>query len=274
MGEGNLLKLNKKIVHILKIVFWASVFYLCFVLFQHIFFHNINFHIDFKKIVFFLFFNVPFVIAGQYWFLFALLYTYIFYAILVRFNLRQFAYWLAAAMFVLYICLAQGAHLAGIGIPNCIYRNWLVEGFAYFMLGHWIHEHQDEIHISNKVLGWIIAITTVACWGERYLLGRDFGVNICSIPQVFALFVYAVKNSTRHEGLIQRLGRDCSMLVYILHPAIWHSFQGVYKLMGISDNLAALYIMPVLVIIFSILGALLFNWIKSKFIPKKQVQLS
>lgn len=239
---------------------------------MQIFFHDVSFRFDVKNIFFFLIFNVPFVVGGHYWFLFALLYTYIFYAIINRLNLRKYAYWFAAAMFVLYICLAQGFHIIGMSVPNCIYRNWLVEGFAFFMLGHWIHEYQDKIHISNNTLGWIILLSTMACLGERYLLGRDFGVNICTIPQVFALFLYAVKNPTRHEGIIQRLGRDCSMLVYIIHIVIWKTLWRAYNSLGLSDDLFALYLMPILVVFFSILGALLFNWIKSIFTRPKTMQ--
>lgn len=171
---------------------------------------------------------------------------------------------IAALLFVVYISLAQGAHLAGFSIPNMVYRNWLIEAFPYFMLGHWIHENQDKIIITNKTLLIVIAVTTLLCWVERWLMGRDFGVNIVTIPQVFALFVYGIKNPTRHEGVIQRLGRDCSMLVYILHPAVWHTFEGIYGKVGLSENNVALYLMPILVLGFSIIFSLLFNAVKAK----------
>ena len=209
-------------------------------------------------------FNNPKIITGTSWFLFALLYVYIFYGILERFNLRKFAYVLAAVLFVGYICLAQGAHLTGVNIPNMYYRNWLIEAFPFFMLGHWIHENQDRINISNKTLGTIITVSTLLCWVERWIMGRDFGVNIITIPQVFALFVYGVKNPTRHEGMLQRLGRDCSMLVYILHSAVWHTLDGFYGYLGISDNLVAMFLRPIVVLAFTILSALFLNAIVAK----------
>ena len=262
--EGqNWLVIKKKIMHIAKITLYASLFYLAFVLLQHLFFHNINFTITSRQLLGWVLLNRPCIIAEQYWFLFALLYAYLFYGILELLKLRKFAYILAALLFVVYICMAQGLHLAGIHIPNMIYRNWLIVAFPYFMLGHWIHEHQENITLSNKTLLTIIVVTTLLCWVERWLMGRDFGVNIVTIPQVFAIFVYGVKNPTKHEGVMQRLGRDCSMLVYILHPAVWHSFEGIYKLAGISDNMIALYLMPLFVLFFSILFSLLFNAIKN-----------
>lgn len=178
--------------------------------------------------------------------------------------MRKFEYALAAVLFVAYICLAQGAHLCGIKIPNMFYRNWLIEAFPYFMLGHWIHENQERINIQNKTLVAIIVVTTLLCWVERWIMGRDFGVNIITIPQVFALFLYGVKNPTLHEGAIQRFGRDCSMLVYILHPAIWHTMDDLYGHWGISEYVAAMYIKPLLVLGCSILFALLFNAIVTK----------
>ena len=167
---------------------------------------------------------------------------YAFYGLLESYQLRKFEYWFAAAMFVVYFVMAQGMHLTGYSIPNMVYRNWLIEAFPFFMLGHWIHENQDEIHISNQVLKICIIVTTLLCLSERWIMGRDFGVNIVTIPQVLALFIYAVKNPERHKGIVQRIGRDCSMMVYILHPAVWHSMEGIYIKCGWTGNLPALYI--------------------------------
>lgn len=113
-------------------------------------------------------------------------------------------------------------------------------------------------------------LLALLCWVERWIMGRDFGVNIVTIPQVFALFVYGVENPTRHEGVMQGLGRDCSMLVYILHIAVWYSLNDVYKITGLSSNISALYLKPILVLIISILLALLFNAILSSFDKRKQ----
>ena len=193
-------KIGKKVFHIAKITFFASIFYIVFILLVQAIFHNQDFTLTKRQLFNWLVFNSPRVVAGQYWFLFALLYAYLFYGLFERFNLRKVAYVLAGVLFVIYICLAQGFHLYGIKIPNMYYRNWLIEAFPYFMLGHWIHENQERINITNKSLLTILALTTLLCWVERWIMGRDFGVNIVTIPQVFALFVYGVKNPTRHKG--------------------------------------------------------------------------
>lgn len=138
---------KKKILHIARITLYASLFYLAFVLLRQAVIHKFDLSVSKVQIATWLVLNKPFIIAGHLWFLFALLYVYIFYGLLERFNLRKFAYGLAVVLFIVYVCLAQGAHLAGIYVNNPFYRNWLVEGFPFFMLGHWIHENQDRINI-------------------------------------------------------------------------------------------------------------------------------
>ncbi len=256
---GNSNNIRRKVVHIGKITLYASLFYVAFVLLQHAVFHNVNFIITGMAVFNWVVFNVPKVVAGQYWFLFALLYAYIFYGILERFYLRRVSYILAAVMFVVYVIMAHGMHLVGINIPNFIYRNWLVEAFPFFMLGHWIHENQDRISVQDKTLTTVIVVSTLLCWIERWIMGRDFGVNIVTIPQVTALFLYGVKNPVNHQGAIQRLGRDCSMMVYILHPAVWHSMDGLYSITGLAEVVALQYIKPILVLGVSILFSILFN---------------
>lgn len=269
-GEG-ILRIGRKLKHIGKITFWASVFYLTFVLLQQLCLHNQNLQLSAKEAFNWFVFNQPKIIAGQYWFLFALLYAYAFYGILESFRLRKFAYILAAMMFIVYVVMAQGVHMVGYYVPNMFYRNWLVEAFPYFMLGHWIHENQDMINISNKTIIATIVTTTQLCWVERWFMGRDFGVNIVTIPQVFALFVYGIKNPKNHEGIVQRIGRDCSMLVYILHPAVWHSLEGIYSKLRWNDNMIALYMMPILVLGLSIMFSIAFNKLMDKVMKKPTI---
>ncbi|MBQ3426756.1 MAG: acyltransferase [Clostridia bacterium] len=251
-----------KIKHILMITAVASLFYaITAVITAKITGKTLN--VSINQILYWLVFNNPSIIVSQLWFLFALIYVYIMYAVVERFNLYRLAYIMIPILLLIYTVMAQGAHLAGVSIPNMYYRNFLIEGFPLFMLGHWIHRNKDRLDISNKTLIVVIAASTLLCVAERFILGRDFGVNICSFPQVTALFLYAVNNPEKHEGAVQRLGKDCSMLVYILHPFVWHSFEGIYSKVGIGENTAALYIMPIIVVIVSIGLAVLCNTVSA-----------
>lgn len=249
-----MLKINKKIKHVARITINACIFYTIFTFLLCLFGKEIDWSISKFGILSWVVFNQPAWagVAGQYWFLFALLYTYIFYYALSRLGLLNQAYWVAGLMFVVYVIMAQGMHLAGISVSNMIYRNWLVEGFAYFMLGHWIHHYQEKLRVDNRILIAIVIGCTLLCLVERYIMGRDFGVNIVTIPQVFCLFLYAVNNPTKHKGAIQEIGKRYSMFVYIIHPAIWHSLEMVYGKVGLSDNLPALYLMPIFVVLLTL----------------------
>ena len=260
---------KRKAIHIGKITAWATLFYVLFGCIQYFVLHDLSLTFSFKDIVAFLFGNQMFFIVSQMWFLYALLYVYVVLVFLNPNWFRKHCLQIAIVCLLFYVCLAQGLHLAGIRVPNYVYKNWLIEGFGFFALGFSLHLFGEKISLNNKTLLWIIAITTVLSIAERYLLGRDFGVNICSIPQATALMLYAINNPDRHQGAIQRLGRDCSMMVYILHPAVWHTMDGIYKVLGITSNMPAQYIKPIIVAGLSILGALAFNYIVSTFQNKR-----
>lgn len=260
---------KRKAIHIGKITGWATLFYILYGCIQYYVLHYDYLAITFKDILEFLFCNQMFFIVSQMWFLYALIYVYIALIFLNQNWFRKYCLQIAIIGLLLYVCLAQGLHLAGIRVPNYVYKNWLIEGFGFFSLGFSLHLFGEKISLNNKSLLWIIATTIFLSIAERYYLGRDFGVNICSIPQAIALMLYAINNPNRHHGAIQRLGRDCSMMVYILHPAVWHTMDGIYKVLGITGNMPAQYIKPIIVVGLSILGALAFNYIVSTFQNKK-----
>ena len=213
-----------------------------------------------------IFLNEPFIIAGQLWFLFALLYDYMIFAIVEKKKLFKAAYILIPIFLFCYIGLAQGAHLMGIHVPNIIYRNFLIEGFPLFMLGYWLHQNGNKIKISNTTLSIVIMSSTVLCLVERKLLGRDFGVNILSFLQVIAIFLFAINNPNRFQNSPFRLlGEKYSLYIYILHPAVWHTLEYVYEMLRIDKNIIALWAMPILVLVLTILTAWLWNAMKEKY---------
>lgn len=245
----------KKIWHIFRMIVYACLFYAAFTLIRYLLGFNVNWTVNAVGIKNWIIFNQPAWagVAGQYWFLFALLYDYILFLVVNKLKFNKYAYWVAAFMFFLYIFLAQGLHLMSYHVPNMIYRNWLVEGFAYFMLGHWIHCNKESLNVRNEILLLIVVVSSLLCLGERYFMGRDFGVNIFTIPQVFCLFLFAVNNPFRSKGLIQEIGKRYSMFVYIIHPAVWHSFEDLYDYWRVDDCIFFLYLMPIIVVVVTLL---------------------
>lgn len=250
---------KRKAWHIGKITAWATLFYILFGIVRSLITHTTWADFSIYNIVAFLGFNQMFFVVSQMWFLYALLYVYVALIFLNQDWYRRYSVRIAVICITLYVLLAQGLHVVGIYVPNFVYKNWLIEGFGFFTIGFVLHQYQERIRVSNKVLIGIVVLTSLLCVFERYLLRRDFGVNICSIPQVLALMLYAINNPSRHAGAIQRLGRDYSMMVYILHPAIWHSMDGIYQYIEIWDNMPAQYLKPIVVVGLSILLAIAFN---------------
>ena len=238
---------RRKITHIGRIVLWTSLFYLLFA-----FALKKSVIATRSDAVAFCVFNQPFIIVGQLWLLYALLYDYLAYRVIWKSDKIKWFYCISVALYVVYICLAQGAHLCGINVPNMYYRNWLVEGLPFFFAGHWIHAHQERILISNRTLVLIISVSTLLCLVERKIMGRDFGVNIMTFPQVFALFIYAVNYPDRHKGVIQEIGKRYSMWVYILHPFVFLSLDKICHHWSIDTVSLVQWIRPVVTVVITL----------------------
>lgn len=240
--------IRRKTAHITRIVLWASLFYMLFA-----FVLNSTYVVTRNEIWTFGIFNQPFIIAGQLWFLFALLYDYFAFGIIWKADKIKWFYLISAVLIVIYICMAQGAHLCGIKIPNMYYRNWLIEGVPFFFTGHWIHANQDKIRVSDKMLILVILVSTLLCLAERKIMGRDFGVNIMTFPQVFALFIYAVKYPDRHRGFIQEIGKRYSMWVYILHPFVFRSMDEFYHHWAVDTVVLVQWFRPIVTVVITLI---------------------
>lgn len=247
-GRYNYSIIQKKLNHIYRIVFLSSLFYFVFA-----FVLKGAYSVTRNDVWAFGIFNQPFIIVGQLWFLFALLYDYVAFGLIWKWNKIKVFYCLSVALFVVYICMAQGLHLFGIKIPNMYYRNWLIEGLPFFFAGHWIHANQDKISHSDKLLILIILVSTLFCLVERKIMGRDFGVNIMTFPQVFALFIYAVKYPDRHRGVIQEIGKRYSMWVYILHPFVYRSMDKFYHHWAVDTVVLVQWFRPIVTVVITLI---------------------
>ncbi|MBO7617476.1 MAG: acyltransferase [Bacteroidales bacterium] len=247
-GEYDSSIIRRKTMHITRIVFWASLFYVLFA-----FVLKGTYVVTRNEILAFGVFNQPFIIVGQLWFLFALLYDYFAFGIIWKADKIKWFYLISAVLVIVYICMAQGAHLCGIKVQNMYYRNWLIEGLPFFFAGHWIHANQDKIKVSDKMLILIILVSTLLCLVERKIMGRDFGVNIMTFPQVFALFIYAVKYPDRHRGVIQEIGKRYSMWIYILHPFVFLSMDKIYHHWAVDTVVLVQWFRPIVTVIITLI---------------------
>ncbi|MBR4673558.1 MAG: acyltransferase [Victivallales bacterium] len=262
----------RKIIHIGQITLFASLFYIIVAIVKH-FVCGTSLAFSLQDVGIWFLSNKPIIIPGQLWFLYALMYDYVLYAIVVRLRLQKVAYWMIPLLFIAYFIMAQGAYLCGIKLPN-FYRNFLIEGFLFFMLGNWLHRNEEKASrlLNDRILCSLVAVSTILCLVERCFLGRDFGVNLFTFPQVIFLFILGMRNSTKFDThLLTDIGAKLSMYVYILHMFVWKEVVNrTYRLFHISDNCLALYFKPILVLLLTLLISYAVVLVKDCFRRKKE----
>lgn len=240
-------KVFRKLLHILSLTGGAVAFYIAVNLMTSLWSGQFSFCVTPKMLFKFVAFNVPFFVPGQLWFLFALVGVYIAVYCLLRLNLSYVIIPLGIVMCIVYLCLAQGFHLLGIGMSGWVYRSWVVEGIAFFSLGALLRCKSRSLSRTWFFIV-LLVISSVLCLLERRWMGRDFGVQICSFMQVVSIFAIGILCPSEKETWLSRTGKYYSMLVYVLHPFVWHSVEDLYRLMTWDGNLFALYVMPILVV--------------------------
>lgn len=260
---------GKKILHIFKIFFYAYLFYIVVALLENQFLGGNNrFNFSISHIIGVLtVYVIPENVPGQLWFLLSLLEVYLVWFVLDYFYLRKLAYILACFSLLGMILLGQGAWLMGHSLPTNYYRNPWTEGFFFFTLGYFLHDKQKKLVTGNNVLYCIILLSIVLSVVERFACGRIFAVHLSTYPLVIGLFTYAINNDEKHAGLIQRIGKDYSMYVYILHMFWWHYLDRFIEFVCIQDNTIVEWLRPVVVLGLTILTSMgcyvLFNRKKS-----------
>ena len=253
LDEGKQYDGRRKITHIAKITAFATLFYLFVTIVLHLISGRSLSLPPHSDIVNWLVFNRPVtLISGHLWFLFALLYDYILFSLAYRLRIVTAVICTVPILILAYIVLAQGAHLAGVKIPNMIYRNFLIEGLPLFMSGYWLHQNSAKV-IAKCSDGWLLfllCVLTAACLLERMFFGRDFGVNIATFPQLACLFILGMKHSGKFaRSALGWIGKRLSMLVYVLHIFVWRSLVNrIYSFIHVSQNSFALYLKPIVVL--------------------------
>ena len=260
---------GKKIWHVLKITFFAYLFYIVVALLDNwLLGGSKSFNFSLSHIIRVLLFSVPSNVPGQLWFMIALLEVYIIYFFVEILHARKLAYLAAVITFIAMLAFAQGAWLLGYDLVADYYRNAWIEGFSFFTLGYFLHDKQDKMTISNKWLIIIIALSVVLSIVERFVCGRIFAVHLFTYPLVIGLFVYAIKNSDKHAGTIQQIGKKYSMYVYILHLFFWNYCDKVFLALGWNEQPVVLWLRPLVVLGLTMLASIgcyaLFNRTKKE----------
>lgn len=196
------------------------------------------------------------------WFTFALLYCYFLLWVINHFDWYKKIFWCIPFLLGVHMILANVLILFGIEVSKLYYRNFLLFGLPFLLLGVWLRRNQVQVlekistgtTIILMVAGPLLSIAEWFVFGRRELF---FG----SILFVIGAFVYALhKPEAKQKSVITVIGEKYSLFVYIVHVSLISVLDRfAYKLLpGGTVTLVYEYAKTFLIFGISIVGAYVF----------------
>lgn len=251
-------KMPRKVKHVVKLCIMSTVvFFLWDGVISNILFGNKVNIIGFvmksltkENLLKFVLFNQPF-FGGIIWFIFALLYCYLIFWAVNKFNLYRVAYILVPILIILHIVTRGYIQYNGLIDENINinwYRNFLFMGFPFFMLGNYIHKHEKKIidQFNNKQLIGLICFGLALSCVERYIVVLELFWG--TVIATFCMFVFAIKNPKKKIiPIISDIGEKYSTQIYIMHPIVSALLTWIKGILGIESNVVLLFLNPFIV---------------------------
>lgn len=215
----------------------------------------------------FLLYNNSSQVKWHLWFLPALLYCYLLFALAARFRLCKQAYVLIPVLLLVHFGMEEFSTFL---FPEkhfrvMQFRNYLFTGFPFFMLGHLIHRHQEKLEAwfaGKKVL---ILYGMVAGGGIVSLLEyRYFGKLELFLGSVFmavGLFLIAIMGKNRKvPELPAAIGQKYAFFIYLFHLCVADILKDVAVAAGIEKNFLYLWMRPVMVCVLVTAVAVMYGY--------------
>lgn len=161
--------------------------------------------------------------AYPLWFVFALLYVYLLYSILVRIGISKS--FIAAFSLGLFTARVVFCEVLGvIGGLDVVLRSWLFFGLPCFSIGVLIKESNICITSLASIRLLSISVAGIVCSVVEYYL---FGLQECYVGQVVstcAVFIFCLKHpfsSSRKNSVLRRvIGSRFCLYAYLIHYAV------------------------------------------------------
>lgn len=224
-----------------------------------------------QNIIDFLLLNVTDSVNGVLWYIPAALYVYLLFVILVKLRVSKKAlYILAIILLIVNLTLCELGSVLGFGIHLKWYRNFLLTGFPFFMLGHYLHKKEKEIQLlSNKNIPVLIALLG----GGMVILESIFVGNALlyagNVVFMIGLYLYAIQNSQSKKGtVIEQIGSKLYLYIYISQIAVIEVVGKIAERIPFFEGTPGLYIKPVLVLVLVVLFSASLYWVPKKILKK------
>lgn len=208
------------------------------------------------------------------WFTFALLYCYLILWIINHFNWYHKVFWLVPVLIGVHMVMGNILTLFGMAVNKLYYRNFLLFGLPFLLLGIWIRRNQEKLlgYFSGRGCLLCMATGTVLSVVEWLVFGRQemfFG----SILFVTGAFVYALHKPKAKQGsFITTIGDKYSLFVYIVHCSFISVLDRfAYKLLPEGRLLTIYsYVKPVMIFAIAVIGAYVFTYLLSVWHTRRE----
>lgn len=204
--------------------------------------------------------------ANILWFVFALLYCYLFLGVINRYHWYNRIFYLIPVLLCIHLLCGNVASLFGITISKIYYRNFLLFGLPFFLLGMFFRRSQQKIlqKISESCCKCWMLLGETVCIAEWFLFQRQ-ELYIGSILFVTGAFLLALHQpQLKKKSVIAWIGDKHSLTIYIVH----------YSFISVADRIAEslfwnipglnnIYVLikPVLIFAMALCFSILFHYV-------------
>ncbi|MFV0529176.1 MAG: acyltransferase family protein [Lachnospiraceae bacterium] len=261
---------GRNIVRILSLLLLSNLFYLFFMILQNLlqkqslaaYFATLFQGESLRSAL--LFSASP--IAGHLWYLSALLYVLLLLYVLYKKRIMKYLYALIPILLLGNLLAGNYAKVfTGTGYPIYYARNALLCGLPFFLIGLGLYHLYGKG--ERKLPSWLLlaagtAFFAAASLHEKYLLtraGKNSNEDLYASTiflSVFLFLIFLKRPNLGQNTIVAKIGRELSLLIYILHVLVREAVSRIAEVLGIFDFYSKIAFLVVF-LLTAILAALL-----------------
>lgn len=220
----------------------------------------------------FLLYNNSSQVKWHLWFLPALLYCYLLFALVSRFRLYRVAYVLIPVLLLVHFGMEEFAPYLGEHFRVMQFRNYLFTGFPFFMAGHLIHRYQEKLEQvfegkrARFLDGMVVAGGALSLVEYRYFEKQELFLG--SVCMAFGLFLLAIiKKDLKTPEFLGVVGQKYAFFIYLFHLCMADILKDLFGMAGLGRNQIYLWTRPVMVCVMVTAVAAVYFMVFSYFKP-------
>ena len=189
------------------------------------------------------------IVLGPYWFLLSLLVCYPTICIVKKIKIAKLYLPIVISLVTVnfFLCVVCS------NIPIYFYRNFILTGFPFFLLGYYIRINQKNGIIQTNINGIVLVfIGLLLTLIEFFLVGSKL-IYIGSILIVLGSIFYAINYPNKELKALSILGDKYSLYIYIFHWYVIDISNIITKRLGVRIVSVIKYLMPFIVLIVTII---------------------